>query len=155
MKRFFVLPLILFFLGSNCYASNEPVDKMFKVMQMDKQLNGGFEAMLPLIDQMALKFNLDANAKEELKNIYRAWFDKDIDRTSVLNKMKELYSNTFNKKEIEEITKFYQTQIGQKFLKKSPELMGQGAQIGMAEAQSKQTLLLNRLTPFFEKHNIK
>jgi hypothetical protein len=25
----------------------------------------------------------------------------------------------------------------------------------MAEAQSKQTLLLNRLTPFFEKHNIK
>ena len=155
MKRFLILPLAFLYLAGNCYANDEPVEKMFKVMAMDEQLNGGFEAMLPMIDQMAAKFKLDESAKEELLTIYRTWFYDDIDRTQMINKIKILYVNAFTKKEIEEITAFYQTPLGQKFLKQSPELMKQGVQIGMAEAQSKQAKLLARLKPFLEKHNIK
>lgn len=72
-----------------------------------------------------------------------------------MEKMKDLYANNFTEKEIEEVTKFYQSETGQKFLEKSPELMKLGVQVGMNEAQSKQAQLLNRLKPFFEKHNIK
>ena len=71
----------------------------------------------------------------------------------VAEKLSDIYGVPL--KEIEEVTNFYQTETGQKFLQKSPELMKLGAQIGMIEAQSKQTELLNRLKPFFEKHNIK
>jgi len=155
MKQFLILPLVFLFLSSNCYASNESVEKMFKVMDMEKQLNGGFEAMLPIIDQMAVNFKLDVDAKEELLSIYRAWFNEDIDRSLIMQKMKGLYANHFTNQEIEDITKFYQTPVGQKFLKQSPELMKLGAQIGMTEAQSKQTLLLSKLKPFFDKHDIK
>ena len=155
MKKFLILSFIFLFLATNCYSSNESVEEMFQIMEMDKQLNGGFEAMLPVINQMANRFKLDVEEKEQLTNIYRAWFHEDIDRTIVMNKMKELYVNAFSEKEIQEITKFYQTPVGQKFLKQSPELMKLGAQIGMTEAQSKQTQLLNRLQPFLEKRGIK
>lgn len=69
--------------------------------------------------------------------------------------MKTLYVDAFTQQEIEGITKFFQTPIGQKYLKQSPELMKLGVKIGMDEAQSKQTQLLNRLKPFLEKHGIK
>ena len=68
---------------------------------------------------------------------------------------KRLYSNAFTENEIEIMVEFYQTPTGQKFLKLAPDLMSQGAQIGMAEAQNKQAQLLNRVKPFLEKHSIK
>ena len=121
-------------------------------MGMDKQLNGGFEAMLPMVDQIAAKLELNPEAKEELKNIYRDWFTTDIDRSLIKSKMVQVYANAFSKKEIDEVIIFYQTPLGQKFLKKSPELMKLGAQIGMKEGQAKQGLLLKRLEPFLKKH---
>ena len=141
-------------LSGNCYSGNDSVDKMFRVMEMDKQLTGGFEAMLPVVDQMAAKFKLDAAAKGELTDIYRTWFNDDIDRAAVMRKIKDIYATSFTEKELQEVTQFYQTPVGKKFLKKSPELMRLGAQIGMQEAQSKQAQLIKRLKPFFEKHNI-
>ncbi|WP_143873923.1 DUF2059 domain-containing protein [Catenovulum sediminis] len=154
MKKILCSALLCLFSIGNGYASNSSVDKMFETMQMDSQLNGGFEAMLPVIDQMSGQLKLDAAAKEELTNIYRTWFNEDIDRTAVIDKIKQLYAQSFTEKEIQQVTKFYQTPVGQKFLQKSPELMKLGAQIGMAEAQSKQAQLLSRLKPFFKKHNI-
>jgi hypothetical protein len=154
-KSFLIFPLVLLFLAGSCYAKTESVEKMFKVMDMEKQFNGGFEAMLPVIDQMSVNFKLDANGKEELRNIYRAWFEEDIDRALVMEKITGLYTDAFSKEDIEEITKFYQTPVGQKLLKKTPELMKLSAHIGMEEAKSKQALLIKRLKPFFEKHKIK
>ena len=154
MKKLLLLPLLLMGLAGQAYSSNDSVDKMFDVMDMERQMTGGFEAMLPLIDQMSAQFGLDATGKEELTTIYRTWFNDDIDRVKMLNTIKDLYADTFTEKEIEEITKFYQTDVGQKLLVKSPELMQIGAQLGMTEAQSKQELLLQRLEPFFKKYNI-
>lgn len=155
MKQILIIPLMLLLLVSSSYAATASIDKMFEVMEMDKQFNSGFEAMLPMIDQMAVQLKLDSAAKEELLSIYRIWFQEDIDHSHVMEKMKELYANDFTEDEIEEITNFYQTPTGQKFLEKSQELMRLGAQVGMAEAESKQTKLLERLKPFIEKHHIK
>ncbi|MCP4323327.1 MAG: DUF2059 domain-containing protein [Alteromonadales bacterium] len=136
-------------------AQETPVDKMFKVMSMDKQFSGGFESMLPMIDQMSVQFKLNNEDKKELKDIFRAWFDEDIDHSKIMQEMKKLYSQSFTDKEIIQITTFYQTPIGKKFLEKTPLLMKVGMQIGMKEGQSKQAQLMARIKPFLEKHSIK
>jgi len=136
-------------------AQEAPVDEMFRVMSMEKQISGGFEAMMPMIDQMAVKFKLNNEGKEELKDIFRSWFNEDIDRSKMMSEMKRLYSQTFTDDEIRKITEFYQTPVGARFLEKSPQLMQLGAQIGMKEAQSKQVKLMERVKPFIEKHGIK
>jgi len=134
--------IVLCFITQSSYASsskiNASVEKMFTVIGIDQQFNGGFEAMLPVVDQLAAQLKLDVNVKKELRNIYRSWFENDIDRKAMKSKIVEIYAEAFNEKEINELIVFYQSPIGQKFLKKSPELMKLGAQIGMQEAQSKQ-----------------
>ena len=146
---------MFFTLSTQTMAQETAVDEMFRVMSMDKQMAGGFEAMLPVVDQMAAKFKLDSQGKEELKDIFRTWFNEDIDRLKVINEIKKQYTKAFTDEEINKITKFYQTPVGKKFLEKSPEFMQLGAQVGMQEAQIKQAKLMERVKPFLEKHGIK
>ena len=49
---------------------------------------------------------------------------------------------------------FYATPVGQKLVEKSPALMQAGAQLGMQEAERAQPKLIEKLTPFLEKHQI-
>lgn len=154
-KIILMLSLTTLFLANAVQAKDDAVDRLFKAMNMQEQFNSGFEAMLPMIDQMAIQYKLDAKGKEELKNIYREWFDKDIDRNLVMSKMRKIYADAFSDDEIEKIIKFYQTSTGQKLLKETPRLMQLGAQIGMQEAQSKQQQLKDRLDPFFKKQSTK
>ena len=137
---------------ANPSEKNTAIKKMFRIMGIDNQINGGFEAMLPAVDQLASKLQLDAKEKEELKNIYRDWFDNDIDRDAMKREFIKIYAEAFSENEINQLINFYQSPVGQKFLKKSPELMRLGAQIGMQEGQSKEQLLIERLRPFFDKH---
>ncbi|MGJ8679425.1 DUF2059 domain-containing protein [Paraglaciecola sp.] len=154
MKKVLLVPLMFFTLSAPTLANESPIDKLFKVMSMEKQMEGGFEAMLPMIEQMTAKLKLDGAAKEELKGIFRAWFTEDLDRSKITNEIKKHYSESFSDEEITEITKFYQTPVGQKFLEKSTQLMKLGAQIGMQEAQAKQAQLMQRLSPFMMKHGV-
>jgi len=136
-------------------AQEKPIDEMFRIMSIDKQMEGGFEAMLPMIDQMTAQFKLDDEGKKELIGIFRAWFNEDIDRSKIISEIKKQYLQVFTDAEIKEVIKFYQTPTGKKFTEQSPELMKLGAQVGMQEAQLKQVKLLERFKPFFEKHGIK
>ena len=111
--------------------------------------------MLPIVDQIATNYKLDNKAKEELKGIYRAWFNEDVDRPRVINELKKQYSEAFTNEEIIKITQFYQTSTGKKLLEKTPQLMQTGAQIAMQEAQAKQSKLIERIRPFLAKHGIK
>jgi hypothetical protein len=154
MKKVLILPLLFMTFSTPVMAEEAAIDKMFKVMNMDTQMNGGFEAMLPVIDQMSAQFQLNEAGKAELKQIFRTWFNEDIDRAKIINEIKALYSESFTDDELKAVTEFYQTPVGQKFLEKSPQLMQSGAQIGMQEAQSKQTQLMERVQPFLEKHGV-
>jgi uncharacterized protein len=155
MNKFLFLPLMIFTLSTSTLAQEAPIDEMFRVMSMDKQMAGGFEAMLPLIDQMTATYQLNNEGKEEFKGVLMAWFNEDIDHSKVMDEMKKLYSQSFTNDEISTITKFYQTPVGKKLLEKSPQLMQRGAQMGMQEAQSKQIKLMERVKYFLEKQGIK
>ena len=153
----YILLVLLFVLPSvpvhaDESVKNAEIEKMFQIIGIDELMSGGFEAMLPAIGQLAAQLKLDSDEQEDLKDIYRVWFDEDIDRDLMKNQMIGLYADTFSLEEIEELNRFYQTPIGLKFLEKTPELMRLGTQIGIDEGQAKQQQLLDRLKPFIEKH---
>jgi len=152
MKKCLALPLLILTLSTPAVAQEKPVDELFRVMSMDKQISGGFEAMLPVIDQMSARLKLDTQGNEELKNIFRTWFNEDVDLKSMEEKTKQLYSHNFTSDELHEVTKFYQSPTGQKFLEKSSQLMQAGVQIGMQETKAKEPQLMERLRPFIEKY---
>ncbi|WP_373943094.1 DUF2059 domain-containing protein [Vibrio chagasii] len=131
----------------------ETAQKLLTVIEVDKQMLGGFEAMLPIVNQLANKLKLNAQETEELKGIYRDWFENDMDRVKMRIEMAKLYSNHFTMSEMKQIIDFYGTPVGKKLIQQSPELAKLGAQIGMEEAQNKQHLLIEKLTPFMEEHS--
>ena len=155
MKKRLILPLIFCALSSSAMAQTTAIDEMFEVMSMERQMAGGFEAMLPLIDKLSTQLKLNSEEEQELKGIFRTWYNEDIDRAKIMSEVKKLYAGVFTDSEIRDIIKFYQTPTGQKFLEKSPEIMKLRAQIGMQEGQNKQFKLSERLQPFFEKHKTK
>ena len=158
MKKLFFFFILHFCLTTYpSYATDvseqkSSIVKLFSIMGVDQQMNAGFEAMLPIVDQQASQLNLSPSAKEELKNIYISWFNHDIDREEIKRKAIQLYAETFSEEEIRELIVFYQSSVGRKFLKETPRLTKMGARIGMEEARSKQYLLQQRLQPFMDVH---
>ncbi|ELB7608879.1 TPA: DUF2059 domain-containing protein [Vibrio parahaemolyticus] len=136
-------------------TDQDAAERLLKVMKVEKQLSGGFEAMTPMIDQLANSLQLNKSQTEELVNIYRDWFLNDIDRQRIIDELAILYSQTFSQQEIESMIVFYSTPEGQKFIEKAPALMQAGAQLGMQEAELAQPQLIEKLTPFLEKHHAK
>ena len=155
VKKIVILTATLLTLSLPTLAQESPVEEMFRVMEIDKQMSGGFEAMMPIHNQMANHYNLDAAQRDELKEVFRSWFNNDLDREKIKNEIKVLYTQAFTNEEIIEVTNFYKTRVGQKFLAKNAELMQLTAQIGMQEGKAKEMLLMKRMDSFFEKHNIK
>ncbi|WP_281560239.1 DUF2059 domain-containing protein [Thalassomonas sp. RHCl1] len=148
----FALALFAYPVNAESPSKKAAIEEVFVVMGMDKQIYGGFEAMMLTVEQQAARLQLNGEETEELKNIYRNWFEHDIDRVKIKAEMVELYAQTFSEKEIAELLTFYKSPTGQKLLEKSPELMKLGAQIGIEEGQLKQHLLIERVQPFIEKH---
>jgi hypothetical protein len=134
-------------------TKKESVAQLLDAMKIEDQMVGGFEAMLPVIHQLAAKLQLDQAETEELKEIYRDWFNNDFDKFYISTQIADLYADTFTHDEIKAITEFYLTPAGQKLVEKSPELAKLGARFGMEEAQRKQQQLLEKLGPFIEKHS--
>lgn len=155
LRKFIVVALLVASPISGMAADKqEVVDCLLEVMKVEKQLSGGFEAMTPVIEQLANNLQLNATEKEELVNIYRDWFINDINRQNIIVEMGALYSQAFSQQEIELMIEFYATPVGQKLVEKSPALMQAGAQLGMQEAERAQPKLIEKLTPFLEKHQI-
>ena len=146
-----VLTLFSYSCGKTPIDKSSSIEKMFQLVGIERQMGGGFEAMLPIIDQMSSGLQLDAKEKEQLKNIYRDWFENDLDRKAMKEGMVKIYAEAFTAEEVNGLNKFYSSPIGRKFLEKTPELMRLGAQIGMEEAQKKQGKLMERLQPLLGK----
>ncbi|MDH6018480.1 DUF2059 domain-containing protein [Vibrio splendidus] len=147
--------IICTFAQANTSVEFETAQKLLTAMDVDKQMSGGFDAMLPIVNQIAGKLELNSQETDQLKDLYKDWFENDIDRVKMRIEIAKLYSNQFTVTEMNQIIEFYDTPIGQKLIQKSPELAKLGAQIGMTEAQDKQQQLLERITPFIKEHSAK
>ena len=88
MKKRLILPLIFCALSSSAMAQTTAIDEMFEVMSMERQMAGGFEAMLPLIDKLSTQLKLNSEEEQELKGIFRTWYNEDIDRAKIMSEVK-------------------------------------------------------------------
>lgn len=158
MNKFIAVMLSLMIVGyaqANSNTELATAEKLLSTMKIDEQMLGGFESMLPMVNQLADSLQLNDSETVELKNIYRDWFNNDLDREGLKRQIAVLYTQTFTVSEMEDIIRFFETPTGQKLVLKTPALTQQGAQFGMTEAQKKQHLLLEKVTPFIEKHQAK
>ena len=121
-------------------------------MGLKDQMNAGFNAMLPMIDQQAASLNLDATQKAELQAVFKAWYTEDLDQDKMLENSIVLYAETFSELELKELNTFYSTAVGKRILTALPEIMQKAALLGMKEAESKQGLLMDRLNKFRAAH---
>ena len=158
MNKVIALVLSLMFVGyAHAYSDSqiETAEKLLVTMKVDEQMLGGFESMLPIVNQLADNLRLNDEETVELKNIYRDWFNNDLDREGLKRQIAVVYAQTFTVDEMEDVIRFFESPTGKKLVEKSPSLTQKGAQLGMNEAQNKQHLLLEKLTPFIEKHQAK
>jgi uncharacterized protein len=96
----------------------------------------GTEASLEKsIDQ---QLNLQLQEKQTLipyKNIMRRFLEKYMGWQSIKGDLIRLYTQSFTETELRSIIAFYKTPSGQKMLNKQPEIMDNGAQIGLKKIQ--------------------
>ena len=72
--------------------------------------------------------------------------------TDLESEMVRLYMEAFSEKELREITAFYKTPVGRKAIATMPELMRQGAEIGMKRTQEHAEELQEMLAKAREEH---
>ena len=153
MKRFL---LICGLSSAVALAQSEPSAEVMKTAE-ELTASMGMNAsqispMMPLIEGMARRMQLNEADTKELKAIYQAWFSEDLDMGKIQKNSVRLYAETFTIDEMRTMIDFYKSPLGQKILKTGPELSQKSSQAAMEEARSKQELLQKRLQPFLEKH---
>ncbi|RBP35523.1 hypothetical protein DES53_12143 [Roseimicrobium gellanilyticum] len=150
----FILPAAL--LHAEPSAENlAAAKKLADTINLKEQMDAGFAAMMPMVDQLSQQLKLDAAGKAELVQLYKDWFEKDLDQAKMMGNIVTLYAETFTVQELDGLRDFYQTPLGKKALKVLPEIMQKGAQLGMDEAKTKEQALMTRLNAFIEKHKPK
>ena len=151
--------LLLFSLSTSLAFAEPNEDAMHaaralaEVAGITDQMEAGFDAMLPIIKQQSEGLGLTPAEEVELTAIYKDWFQNDLDQQALLKQIVLLYAETFTVEELQDLIAFYQTPLGKKTLTTMPQLMAKCAELGVAEGQKKQHLLLEKLTPFFERVN--
>lgn len=125
--------------------------KLADTINLKEQMDAGFAAMMPMVDQLSAQLQLDAAGKTELVQLYKDWFEKDLDQEKMRNNIVTLYAETFTVQELDGLREFYMTPLGKKALKVLPEIMQKGGQLGMEEAKLKEKALMDRLNAFIEK----
>jgi hypothetical protein len=125
--------------------------KLAESMNLKEQMDAAFTAMMPMVDQLAGQLNLDSAGKQELIQLYKDWFEKDLDQEKMRANIIILYAESFTVQELNGLREFYTTPLGRKALKTMPEIMQRGARLNMEESKQKEQMLMNRLNAFIEK----
>jgi len=104
------------------------VERLLAVMGMESILSQGIDQMLAL--QLQQQPDL-----APLEPTLRAFLNKYMSWPSLKDDFIRLYSETFTTEEVRDLIIFYRTPTGQKALRKAPELMMKGGQLGSQRVQ--------------------
>ncbi|AOE49491.1 hypothetical protein KS2013_767 [Kangiella sediminilitoris] len=112
--------------------------ELLKVMDMGNQFS---DALVVGIDAQ-----IEANPSiAHYRQAFLDFYDQHVNWKDVKGRFAILYASNFTQAEIEKLTDFYQTELGQKVAKKTPDLMAQGMQLGQQLVKEKQTELMRML----------
>lgn len=126
------LPLVLLLLGAvQEPAPMSPHEKaareLVRLVGADRLALEGIESTMWMMDgepEISLQ-----------KDVIRAWCQKQFADADLEKEMVRLYMDRFSEKELREVIAFYKTPTGRKAIETLPELMRQGATLGMQKAQ--------------------
>ena len=125
--------LLLSMITTTLHAENnkariEQVEQLFKLTQMEKQIQQSVENIL----QLQLRQNPNLISQKETVGQF---FIKHIGWHALKNDIAEMYMNTFSEKELATINAFYISPAGQKVINVVPQLVQQRNQLAMGRLQ--------------------
>ena len=103
------------------------------------------EKMLTLMDmETVLRRSIDEMLKAQIaqnpgiapfETVMRQFLMKHMSWESLKADTIQIYMTEFTEKELDELNRFYQTDVGKKMVEKMPTLMGRGAELGAKRVQ--------------------
>ena len=130
-KITFTLCLLSLLLSSRVFADEQKdveAAKLLDSINMEDTLQASISQMLDVQLQQAPEM-------APYKGVMLEYFSKYMSYESLKSGMVEIYSNAFTLEELRDINAFYSTSTGKKTILKMPELIGQGAQLGVDQVQ--------------------
>ena len=123
-------------------ASRAEAKRMLGAMQMGKTLDIGLEAMLKA--QLASDPSM-----VQFKEDYEFFLKKHLSYEAISSDLVELYADSYTVDEMVEITRFYQSPVGQRTLDLTPKLFARSQQIGNQRVEANKAelaaLIRNRM----------
>ena len=132
MKYAHTVAAITFTLSSACCwadaASKAQAVVLLQTMGMEKAMNASIEQMMDV--------QLQQNPSlRPFRGVLAEFLRKHMSFDALKDQFAEIYGNAFTVNELEDIARFYQTPTGQKSIQVMPQLMSQGAEIGMTQVR--------------------
>ena len=135
MKRFIVTLLFVGVVAGVNAAEPTPGGTHYKAA----------EKMLTLMDmESVLRKTIDEMLKQQIaqnpgiapfETVMRQFLMKHMSWDSLKADTIQIYMAEFTEKELEELNRFYETELGRKMVEKMPTLMGKGAELGAKRVQ--------------------
>jgi uncharacterized protein len=136
MKRFLVTLLSVCVLAAGVTAAEptpgsshyKAAEKMLTLMDMETVLRRSIDEML--------KAQIAQNpGMAPFETVMRQFLMKHMSWESLKADTIQIYMSEFTEKELEELNRFYSTDVGRKMVEKMPTLMGKGAELGAKRVQ--------------------
>lgn len=150
--------LIACVLGLSVFAKADEASHKAAAMKLLGKINSketmmaSFSAMLePMSKQMAQQ-GIPQAGIDEVRAAVTDWLKKEVDFDVIAPKLADLYVKEFTEDELNQIVKFYDTDLGKKLLAKLPVLMQQGAVISQQALESKKKDLQNKVVEILSKY---
>ena len=136
MKRFIVTLLSVCVVAVNVHAADptpggthyKAAEKMLTLMDMETVLRRSIDEMLKA--QIAQNPGI-----APFETVMRQFLMKHMSWDSLKADTIQIYMAEFTEKELDELNRFYQTEVGKKMVEKMPTLMGKGAELGAKRVQ--------------------
>ena len=128
MKKQLALLFSLLLLSGICTAEpakKESIEKLFSLMNMDQLLDSVYGQMDSMFSDMTDQMGIpeeDQPIVDKFFKEYTALIRDEMSWDKFKAPMIDAYAKVFTEEEIKEVTKFYQSKVGQKMLEKMPEL---------------------------------
>lgn len=129
MKAKVLITVALLALSINCLAipaQKETLAELFKVTESRKMMDSAYGQMDGMFQQMVKDMNVAESQKPIMDKFlakYSAMIKEELSWEKLEAPIAEAYSTVYTDDEVREIIKFYKSSVGQKLLKKMPELM--------------------------------
>ncbi|MFT5757183.1 MAG: hypothetical protein ACI9LM_001912 [Alteromonadaceae bacterium] len=129
MKKLLIPFLLILSVSDHCYADSgirDSLEEMFEITNMQQMLDSSYAQIDRAFSQMVNEDDI-SKKQQPIYEQHRQKINVLIKQSMSWSKIKEpiivAYSKVYTKSEVDELNMFYKSALGQKMIKKMPELM--------------------------------